>query len=154
MLLNKCLGTALRVRAVRSALCGECTAAGDGLLKELEFIGYDSWAEFTQSCCCMARPRTNISDTPWVELWACDGSGVAGNASQALFKERQRKQDVDERVHFVRPFCGRQFLDQFGQPLPNQEPRWSETHERFGIDYPVYDDLGNFQKREFIEKNW
>jgi len=104
--------------------------AKEDYMKTLEYIGYDSWETFTQSCCCMNRTTTFAGSLVPTELWVCDGA--SRNSSTTLYKERPRG-NSSGTLHHVRPFCEAEFVDGTGEPLEHQEPEWNEEEQRFGV---------------------
>ena len=118
-------------------------------MRTLEFIHYDSWATFTDNCCCMSRSSatqsawatdengraflnaTSAAEEPFVELWMCRNASVHSGVS---YKERQRRAYGADSIALVRPFCGTTFVDTAGFPIAGYEPYWDAAFERFVVD--------------------
>jgi hypothetical protein len=65
------------------------------------------------------------------ELWACQDP--SSNNRTIVYKERRRRVGNASSISFVRPVCGRTFLDHAGNPLPVQEPIWDSATGRFVV---------------------
>ena len=135
---------------------------------EAEFIGFNTWDNFTDHCCCMARPNPNASDANasdadlegLVELWACaidepDPSLVNDptpmenrNRTKITYKERVRRNATHDGT-FVRPFCASEFDAgnvSLGAPPIYIAPYWN------GTMYGVL--LGEADNVSFVAELW
>ena len=105
----------------------ECAAAE--FAREQEYLGFGSWTSFIAHCCCM--PRGTDAGSVYTELWACPDPASSNNT--IMYKERQRRTRNMSSIPFVRSVCGRTFMDEAGDPLPEQEPIWDPASGRFVV---------------------
>ena len=117
-----------------------------------ELIGFDTWAAFTDNCCCMSR--SNVSslahlETHPIELWSCFNRDNVDRPR--VYKERQRRDlTFGETVAPVRRFCGQQFLNSDGTPAQLQEPVWNEAIGKLG----VWTYFANGTRERFWDDYW
>lgn len=113
-------------------------------VRNKEFLGFQNWTAFTQSCCCMSRANVTNADLlsgHITELWACANTRNAQTTSvgrlqrPVVYKERQRRPfEPGLAVSPVRKFCDTVFRDQHGHPTA-QEPIFNEATGRLGIPW-------------------